>query len=50
MSSHDRSLYLRYAEALQHPSDFSGAVSEFFAADASINVVHPFNELPGADV
>ena len=49
MSSHDRSLYLRYAEALSHPNDFSGAIAAFFAADANINVVHPFNELQGAD-
>ena len=49
MSSHDRSLYLRYAEALRHPNDFSGAIAAFFAADANINVVHPFNELHGAD-
>ena len=49
MSSHDRSLYLRYAEALSHPNDFSGAIAAFFAADANINVVHPFNELHGAD-
>ena len=34
MSSHDRSLYLRYAEALSHPNDFSGAIAAFFAADA----------------
>ena len=49
MSSRDRSLYLRYAEALRHPNYFSGAIGAFFAADANINVVHPFNELQGAD-
>ncbi len=49
MSSHDRSLYLRYAEALRHPNDFSTAVAAFFAANANINAVHPFNELHGAD-
>lgn len=49
MSSHDRSLYLRYADALRHPGDFSAAVTEFFAADANINVVHPFNALEGAE-
>jgi len=49
MSSHDRSLYLRYAEALSHPNDFSSAIAAFFATDANINVVHPFNELQGAD-
>ncbi|MDC0739287.1 hypothetical protein N6L24_13445 [Cognatishimia sp. SS12] len=49
MSSQDRSLYLRYADAFRHPGDFSDAVAGFFAADAQINVVHPFNELKGAD-
>lgn len=49
MSSHDRSLYLQYADALRHPGDFSAAVSAFFADDANINVVHPFNQLAGAE-
>lgn len=49
MSSHDRSLYLRYADALRHPGDFSAAVSGFFSSVANINVVHPFNELQGAN-
>ena len=49
MSSHDRPLCLRYAEALSHPNDFSGAIAAFFAADTNINVVHPFNELQRAD-
>ena len=49
MSTHDRSLYLHYAEALRHPSDFSGAIAAFFATKATINVVHPFNKLLGAD-
>lgn len=50
MSSQNRSLYLRYADSLRHPGDFSDAVGGFFSEDASINVVHPFNELKGSDV
>ena len=49
MSSHERSLYLQYADALRHPSDFSGAVADFYAPDATINIVHPFNQLQGPD-
>lgn len=48
MSSPHRTSYLRYADALRHPRDFSNAASEFFAADADINVVHPFNGMTGA--
>ena len=50
MSSYNRSLYLRYADALRHPGHFSTAISEFFAKDANINLVHPFNEIQSADV
>ena len=49
MSEYDRSLYLRYAESLRHTGNFSTAISEFFASDATINVVHPFNQLTGAN-
>lgn len=49
MFSHDRSMYLRFADALRHPDDFSAAVNEFFSADANINVVHPFNSLRGTE-
>ena len=48
MSEQNRSLYLRYADALRHSNDFSKAISEFFAPEANINVVHPFNSLMGA--
>ncbi|WP_296420394.1 nuclear transport factor 2 family protein [Pseudooctadecabacter sp.] len=48
MSSPHRTSYLRYADALRHPRDFSNAAGEFFAADADINVVHPFNGMTGA--
>ena len=49
MSEQNRSLYLRYADALRHSNDFSEAISEFFAPEANINVVHPFNSLMGAN-
>ena len=49
MPVHDRSLYLRYSEVLNHPGDFSSNVASFFAQNADINVVHPFNQLKGAD-
>ena len=49
MSSHDRASYAQYAKAMQHPGDFSGAVSQFFTQSADINVVHPFNDQKGAD-
>lgn len=49
MSSYNRSLYLRYADAIRHPGNFSTAISEFFAKDANISVVHPFNEIQSAD-
>lgn len=49
MTEHDRSLYLRYADSFRHPNNFSKAISEFFAPEANINVVHPFNSLAGAN-
>ena len=48
MPIHDRKFYLTYAESLRHPGDFSSDVASFFAKDADINVVHPFNQLKGA--
>ncbi len=41
----------RYSEALRHPSadGFREAVEAFFAPDAAINVVHPFNALSGPE-
>ena len=49
MSEQNRSLYLNYADSLRHPDDFSKPISEFFAPEANINVVHPFNSLTGAN-
>ncbi len=39
----------RYCEAYRHPDteQFATAVHAFFAEDAKINVVHPFNEVAG---
>ena len=49
MPINDRAFYLKYAEAFKHPSDFSSKTTDFFAEDANINVVHPFNQLIGAN-
>ena len=49
MSKHDRKFYLTYAKALSHPGDFSSNIASFYSEDADINVVHPFNQLAGAD-
>ena len=48
MSDQNRTLYLKYADSLRHSNDFSKAISEFFAPEANINVIHPFNSLTGA--
>ena len=49
MSDKNRALYLKYANSLRHSNDFSTPISEFFAPEANINVVHPFNSLTGAN-
>lgn len=49
MNTFDRSLYLRYSDALRHPCDHSHAVFSFFSENADINVVHPFNKLEGVE-
>jgi len=49
MPINDRAFYLKYAEALKHPGDFSSKTTGFFAEDANINVVHPFNQLTGSN-
>ena len=49
MSDQNRYLYLKYADSLRHPNDFSKAISNFFTPEANINVVHPFNSLDGAN-
>jgi len=43
----ERLFYLKYANELSHPKDFSKCVKIFFQEDAIINVVHPFNKLIG---
>ena len=49
MSIQNRSIYVKYSEALGHPGDHSSNVAIFFDQDADINIVHPFNKLIGAD-
>ena len=49
MPINDRAFYLKYAEALKHPGDFSSKTTGFFTEDANINVVHPFNQIIGAN-
>jgi hypothetical protein len=43
-----KTAYFAYTDALQHPGDFLAAARNFFARDANINVVHPFNKIAGA--
>jgi len=49
MTNPDRKPYFTLAEALKYPGDFAPAIGAFFAADALINVVHPFNDYAGPD-
>ncbi len=52
MTSQDpKAAFRRYCEAFSHPASdgFCSAVEGFFASDAAINVVHPFNDLIGPD-
>jgi len=44
MGTTDRTPYLQYSAAQRHPGDFAKATVQFFADNADINVVHPFNE------
>lgn len=44
MGPPDRTPYLHYSTAQRHPGDFAKAATQFFADNADINVVHPFNE------
>ena len=43
----NRNTFLDFAAAQRHPSDFRTAFETFFASDAQVNVVHPFNEMIG---
>ena len=49
MSSPDRVPYFAYASSMRHAADRSNAINDFFAEDADINVVHPFNLIKGAN-
>jgi len=44
-----RKPYFEMADAMRHPANFSSAISSFFAQDASVNVVHPFNKKEGPE-
>ncbi len=47
----NKSVLRRYCDAYRHPDRhrFARAARDFFAEDARINVVHPFNDIAGAD-
>ena len=49
MPINDRAFYLKYAEALRYPGDFSSRVIDFLNKDADINIVHPFNQVMGSN-
>ncbi|MEL7228337.1 MAG: hypothetical protein AAGK38_00300 [Pseudomonadota bacterium] len=46
----NKQTYRRFLEAFKHPHTgaFHDVAASFFADDASINIVHPFNEVVGA--
>ena len=44
-----KSAYFTYSDALQHPGGHTAAAKAFFAPDAAINIVHPINEVAGAE-
>ena len=46
-----KKLYKKYLDEFRHPNAqaFEMAVAGFFSKDAQINIVHPFNEVSGAD-
>lgn len=48
----NRNTFRAYLDAFRHPGSdaFERAAQDFFAPDASINMVHPFNELVGSDL
>lgn len=43
----NKRIYKSYLDAFDAPGGFKYAVNAFFAKDAKINIVHPFNELAG---
>ena len=44
MGTPDRTPYLQYAASQRRPGDFAEAASQFFADNAMVCAVHPFNE------
>ncbi|MFD0915130.1 hypothetical protein ACFQ14_01795 [Pseudahrensia aquimaris] len=51
MAQTNKPLYKHYLDAFAHPGEqqFRDAVAGFIAPDAKMNVVHPFNDMSGAD-
>ncbi len=49
--SRNKAALKAYVEAYRYPSSdgFGNAVSRFYAEDAQVNIVHPFNEVAGAE-
>lgn len=47
MEKINRTPLLTFSAAQRHPGNFRPAFEAFFAPDAQINVVHPFNEIEG---
>ena len=50
MGSSNKSVFRKYLDAFRHPDNaaFEKAATAFFAEEAAINIVHPFNEINGA--
>ena len=47
MTNDGRSLYFSYAERLKQPGELVHVITGFFHEDATINIVHPFNQING---
>ena len=50
MINDGRSLYLSYSERLKQPGELESVTTSFFHEDATINIVHPFNQINGPKV
>lgn len=49
MSDQDRSSLFAFLDAQKVPGDYAAAARRFFAPDAKINIVHPFNDMVGPE-
>ncbi len=47
MPTPDRTPFLNFIDAQRYPTDLAPLAAAFFADDAAISVVHPFNDLTG---